>query len=59
VMACGTAAVVTAVGKVAGHDGEFTIGAGGIGQTTAKLREKLVGIQKGLVADTHGWVMRA
>lgn len=58
VMACGTAAVVTAVGKVAGHDGEFTIGAGGIGQTTAKLREKLVGIQKGEVADTHGWVMR-
>ncbi|MFN3989377.1 MAG: branched-chain amino acid aminotransferase [Erythrobacter sp.] len=59
VMACGTAAVVTAVGKVAGHDGEFTIGAGGIGQTTAKLREKLVGIQTGLVPDTHGWVTRA
>lgn len=58
VMACGTAAVVTAVGKVAGPDGEFPIGAGGIGQTTAKLREKLVGIQKGEVADTHGWVMR-
>ena len=58
VMACGTAAVVTAVGKVAGPDGEFTIGAGGIGQTTAKLRDKLVGIQKGTVADTHGWVMR-
>ena len=58
VMACGTAAVVTAVGKVAGPDGEFTIGAGGIGQTTARIREKLVGIQKGAVADTHGWVMR-
>ena len=58
VMACGTAAVVTAVGKVAGPDGEFTIGAGGIGQTTAKLREKLVGIQTGTVADTHGWVMK-
>lgn len=58
VMACGTAAVVTAVGKVAGPDGEFTIGAGGIGQTTARIREKLVGIQKGAVADTHGWVTR-
>ena len=58
VMACGTAAVVTAVGKVAGPDGEFTIGAGGIGQTTAKLREKLVGIQNGAVADTHDWVMK-
>ena len=58
VMACGTAAVVTAVGKVAGPDGEFTIGAGGIGQTTAKLRETLVGIQTGQITDTHGWVMR-
>ncbi|MCX9148018.1 branched-chain amino acid aminotransferase [Erythrobacter sp. WG] len=58
VMACGTAAVVTAVGKVAGPDGEFTIGAGGIGQTTAALREALVGIQTGRIADTHGWVTR-
>jgi branched-chain amino acid aminotransferase len=58
VMACGTAAVVTAVGKVAGPEGEFTIGAGGIGQTTAALREQLVGIQTGRIADTHGWVMR-
>jgi len=58
VMACGTAAVVTAVGKVAGPDGEFTIGAGGIGQTTAALREQLVGIQTGRIADTHGWVTR-
>lgn len=58
VMACGTAAVVTAVGKVAGPDGEFTIGAGGIGQTTAALRETLVGIQTGQITDTHGWVMR-
>ncbi|MFN4112880.1 MAG: branched-chain amino acid aminotransferase [Sphingomonadaceae bacterium] len=58
VMACGTAAVVTAVGKVAGPEGEFTIGAGGIGQSTAKLREKLVSIQTGRIADTHGWMMR-
>ena len=58
VMACGTAAVVTAIGKVAGPEGEFTIGAGGIGQTTAKLREQLVGIQTGRIADSHGWVMR-
>ena len=31
--ACGTAAVVTPVGKVADHTGEFTIGSGGPGQT--------------------------
>jgi len=55
--ACGTAAVVTAVGKVAGHDGEFTIGSGGPGQLTQKLKSRLVGIQRGDIADSHGWVM--
>ena len=57
-MACGTAAVVTPVGKVEGPDGAFTIGTGGPGQITSKLRERLVGIQRGVIADTHGWVMR-
>ncbi|APE28285.1 branched-chain amino acid aminotransferase [Aurantiacibacter gangjinensis] len=57
-MACGTAAVVTPVGRVASRDGEFTIGSGGPGQLTTKLREKLVGIQRGTVEDTHGWVTR-
>lgn len=57
-MACGTAAVVTPVGRVASRDGEFTIGSGGPGQLTTKLREKLVGIQRGTVEDTHGWVRR-
>ena len=57
-MACGTAAVVTPVGKVEGPDGAFTIGTGGPGQITSKLRERLVGIQRGEIADTHGWVMR-
>ena len=56
--ACGTAAVVTAVGKVAGRDGEFTIGTGGPGQLTSKLREQLVGIQRGTIEDRHGWVTR-
>ena len=56
--ACGTAAVVTPVGKVASHDGEFTIGAGGPGQLTQKLKEKLVAIQRGEAPDPHGWVMK-
>ena len=54
-MACGTAAVVTPVGTVLSPDGEFTIGSGGTGQMTHKIREKLVGIQKGTVPDTYGW----
>jgi branched-chain amino acid aminotransferase len=56
--ACGTAAVVTPVGRVAGEDGAFTIGSGGPGQTTQRLRERLVAIQRGAAPDPHGWVMR-
>ena len=56
--ACGTAAVVTPVGKVASRDGEFTVGSGGPGQTTQRLRDKLVSIQRGTAEDRHGWVMR-
>ncbi|MFN3511246.1 MAG: branched-chain amino acid aminotransferase, partial [Tsuneonella troitsensis] len=57
-MACGTAAVVTPVGKVEGPEGAFTIGSGGPGQLTGKLRERLVSIQRGHAPDTHGWVMK-
>ena len=56
--ACGTAAVVTAVGHVAGHFGEFTVGSGGPGQLTQKLRRQLVAIQRGEAPDPHGWVKR-
>ena len=56
--ACGTAAVVTPVGKVAGVNGEFTIGAGGPGQLTEKLKSQLVAIQRGDAEDRHGWVHR-
>ncbi|MCC6827112.1 MAG: branched-chain amino acid aminotransferase [Novosphingobium sp.] len=56
--ACGTAAVVTPVGKVAGHDGEFVIGSGGPGQLTQKLKSRLVAIQRGEAPDPHGWVMK-
>ena len=56
--ACGTAAVVTPIGRVAGDDGEFTIGSGGPGQLTGSLRSKLVAIQRGTAEDKHGWVKR-
>ncbi|MEP2101203.1 MAG: branched-chain amino acid aminotransferase [Parasphingorhabdus sp.] len=56
--ACGTAAVVTAVGTVRSETGDFTIGGGGPGQLTEKLRMRLVDIQRGLVEDKHGWVKR-
>ena len=56
--ACGTAAVVTPVGKVASHEGEFTIGSGGPGQLTRKLKDRLVSIQRGEAPDPYGWVMK-
>ena len=58
-MACGTAAVVTPVGTVLDPvGGEFTIGGGGTGQITAKMRQILTGIQMGQRPDPHGWVMK-
>jgi branched-chain amino acid aminotransferase len=56
--ACGTAAVVTPVGKVAGREGEFTVGTGGPGQLTGKLKNRLVAIQRGEAPDTHGWIRK-
>ena len=56
--ACGTAAVVTPIGTVKSPDGEFKIGAGGPGQTTLRIKQKLVDIQRGVGADPHGWVSR-
>ena len=56
--ACGTAAVVTSVGSVHSNSGTFTIGAGGPGQITQKLRANLVDIQRGTAPDPHGWVQR-
>jgi branched-chain amino acid aminotransferase len=56
--ACGTAAVITPVGKVQSATGSFTIGAGGAGQMTQQIRSKLVDIQCGIAADAHGWVQR-
>lgn len=54
--ACGTAAVITAIGQVRHAGGEFTIGNGGEGEVTQRLRSLLTGIQRGKVADPFGWV---
>jgi branched-chain amino acid aminotransferase len=56
--ACGTAAVITPIGTVRSTDGEFTVGDGGTGEVTARLRQALVDIQRGRAADVHGWVHR-
>jgi branched-chain amino acid aminotransferase len=53
--ACGTAAVITPIGRVAWADGEFTMAGG---EVTDRLRGQLVDIQRGRTADRHGWVRR-
>jgi branched-chain amino acid aminotransferase len=56
--ACGTAAVITPVGEVKARSGDFTVGDGEPGPVTMRLREALLDIQHGRVADTHGWLHR-
>ena len=53
--ACGTAAVVTAIGEVRHAAGEFKIGDGGEGPVTQRIRTTLTGIQRGKIPDPFGW----
>ena len=56
--ACGTAAVVTPIGKVSGPAYDFQIGSGGMGQTTSRFLDALTAIQRGRAPDPHDWVHR-
>jgi branched-chain amino acid aminotransferase len=54
--ACGTAAVVTAIGSVKSAEGEFTIGGQSSGPLTLRLRSALVDIQRGTAPDPYNWI---
>ena len=56
--ACGTAAVVTPVGRVQDGGESFEIGDGGPGRVTDRLHRALVAIQRGQAPDPHGWMHR-
>jgi branched-chain amino acid aminotransferase len=56
VFACGTAAVVTPLNRLAWDGGQVTIGSGEPGPVTLRLRQALVDIQYGRVPDRHGWM---
>lgn len=56
--ACGTAAVVTPIGKVTSTEFAFTVGSGGPGQMTQRIRQRLVDIQRARAPDPHGWLKR-
>lgn len=56
--ACGTAAVITPIGRVKSAHGEYKIRDGETGPVAARLRKALLDIQHGAAPDPHGW-MRA
>jgi branched-chain amino acid aminotransferase len=55
IFACGTAAVVSAVGAAKSEFGTWTTGDGTPGPITMQIRETLLGIQHGVIEDKHGW----
>ena len=55
---CGTAAVVSPIGRLMYEDVEYVINGEEIGETTKKLYDILTGIQWGKLEDTFGWVYK-
>ena len=57
---CGTAAVISPVGKIVDHDREicFPSGMEEMGPVTKKLYDTLTGIQMGTVAAPEGWIRK-
>ena len=54
---CGTAAVVSPIGRLAYKDKVFVINEGKIGEVTQMLYDTLTGIQWGQLPDTRGWMV--
>ena len=53
---CGTAAVVSPIGKLEYKDKIFVVNNGEIGEVTQMLYDTLTGIQWGRIEDTFGWI---
>jgi branched-chain amino acid aminotransferase len=58
VFACGTAAVITPVGRLVWEDGAVGDPAAPTGPVTSQIRGRLVDVQYGRAEDTHGWMRR-
>jgi branched-chain amino acid aminotransferase len=54
--ACGTAAVISPIGKVRSASGDFLISGGAAGPVAMGMRKKLVDIQYGRAPDPHDWI---
>lgn len=55
---CGTAAVVSPIGKLAYNGKEYVVNNNEIGEVTQSLYDTLTGIQWGKIEDTHGWIVK-
>ncbi len=55
---CGTAAVVSPIGRLAFGEKEYVVGGGKIGKVTGELYDVLTGIQWGKREDTFSWVYK-
>ena len=53
---CGTAAVVSPIGKLSYLGKEYEINGGKIGPVTQDLYDSLTGLQWGKLEDTYGWI---
>ena len=58
IFACGTAAVVSAVGTAKSIHGTWQTADGQPGPITNQIRQALLAIQHGTAADKHGWNKR-
>lgn len=58
IFACGTAAVVSPVGTAKSAMGTWVTGDGTPGVITMQIRNTLLGIQHGTIADTHHWMKK-
>lgn len=58
IFACGTAAVVSPVGSAKSAMGTWVTGDGTPGPITMQIRNTLLGIQHGIIPDTHHWLKK-
>ena len=58
VFACGTAAIITPIGRFKSEKFDVTVADGGSGELTVALRNELLGIQLGEVEDPHNWMWK-
>ncbi|ROR95584.1 branched chain amino acid aminotransferase [Salana multivorans] len=58
VFACGTAAVVSPIGRLAGEGFDLEVGGGEAGPVTEWVHRTLTDIQYGRAEDSHGWLTR-